>query len=73
MNYMFVILLLTLSNTRETLQLPVSGSSADSETETITARTGDDVVLPCAIDWDPTQTKTWYKVRYKNINLRNIR
>ena len=65
MSKVFVILLVTLFNTKETFQRPVSGESLESDSETITASKGDDVMIACAVDWDPTQMKVWYKVRNK--------
>ena len=62
MSNVFVILLLTLFNPKETVQRPVSEETQESEPETIIASKGDDVIIACAVDWDPTQTKIWYKV-----------
>ena len=68
MSNVFVILLLTLFNPKETVQRPVSEETQESEPETIIVSKGDDVIIACAVDWDPTQTKIWYKVCYKKIN-----
>ena len=66
-NNLFVIVVFTLLQTKKTIQSPIKGASTESEIKTLTANKGGDVSIPCKIEGDPSQTKSWYKVGYKNI------